>query len=46
MSKKYKKQRPLTPAWVDTLIGWLEVLAGIGTIFGAIYSLLSLLGVL
>lgn len=42
MTKKYRKQRPLTPAWLDTLIGWLEVLAAIGTVFGAIYALVSL----
>ena len=42
MTKKYRKQRQLTPAWLDTLIGWLEVLAAIGTIAGAIYALVSL----
>jgi len=42
MKKKYRKQRPHTPAWLDTLIGWLEVLAVIGTIAGAIYALVSL----
>ncbi|MBN8582953.1 MAG: hypothetical protein J0L96_19970 [Anaerolineae bacterium] len=43
MKKKYRKQRPHTPAWLDTLIGWLEVLAVIGTIAGAIYALVSLI---
>lgn len=42
MTKKYKKQRQHTPAWLDALIGWLEVLAVIGTIAGAIYALVSL----
>jgi hypothetical protein len=42
MTKKYRKQRQLTPAWLDTLIGGLEVLAAIGGIFGAIYALISL----
>lgn len=42
MTKKYGKERQRTPAWLDTLIGWLEVLAAIGGIFGAIYALISL----
>jgi hypothetical protein len=42
MTKKYRKERQLTPAWLDTLIGWLEVLAAIGTVVGAIYALVSL----
>jgi hypothetical protein len=42
MTKKYRKERQLTPAWLDTLIGWLEVLAAIGTLVGAIYALVSL----
>jgi|DewCreStandDraft_4_1066084.scaffolds.fasta_scaffold541828_2 hypothetical protein len=42
MKKKYRKQRQLTPAWLDTLIGWLEVLAVIGGIAGAIYAVVSL----
>jgi preprotein translocase subunit YajC len=42
MTKKYRKQRQLTPAWLDMLIGGLEVLAAIGGIFGAIYALISL----
>jgi hypothetical protein len=42
MTKKYRKERQLTPAWLDTLIGWLEVLAAIGAVVGAIYALVSL----
>jgi hypothetical protein len=42
MRKKYRKERQLTPAWLDTLIGWLEVLAAIGAVVGAIYALVSL----
>ncbi len=44
MTKKYGKERQLTPAWLDTLIGWLEVLAAIGTVAGAVYALVSLFG--
>jgi hypothetical protein len=42
MTRKYKKQRQHTPAWLDTLIGWLEVLAAIGTVVGAVYAVISL----
>jgi hypothetical protein len=42
MTKKYRKERQLTPGWLDTLIGWLEVLAAIGAVVGAIYALVSL----
>jgi hypothetical protein len=42
MKKKYRKQRQLTPTWLDTLIGWLEVLAVIGGIASAIYAVVSL----
>ncbi|MCC6261466.1 MAG: hypothetical protein IT311_11445 [Anaerolineales bacterium] len=42
MKRKYRKQRPLTPAWLDTLIGWLEVLAALGLVAGAVYAALSL----
>jgi hypothetical protein len=41
MTKKYKKQRPVTPGWVDTLIIWLEFIGIIGTIVGGIYSLVT-----
>jgi len=41
MSKKYKKQRPITPGWLDTLIALLEVVGFIGTIFAAIYGLVT-----
>jgi hypothetical protein len=41
MTKKYKKQRPVTPAWVDTLITWLEIVGAIGTILAGIYALIT-----
>jgi len=41
MTKKYKKQRPHTPAWLDTLIVWLEVIGLIGTLLAGIYALAS-----
>ena len=41
MSKKYKKVRPVTPGWVDTLITWLEVLGAIATVLFAIYTLVT-----
>lgn len=42
MKKRYRKQRQLTPAWLDTLIGWLEILAMLGGIASAIYAVVSL----
>jgi hypothetical protein len=42
MTRKYKKPRQHTPAWLDTLIGWLEVLAAIGAVVGAVYAVISL----
>jgi hypothetical protein len=42
MSKKYKKQRPITPPWVDTLIIWLEFIGIIATILAAIYGIAGL----
>jgi hypothetical protein len=44
MTKKYRKQRPNTPAWLDTLIVWLELLSILGTIAGGIYALITLFG--
>ncbi len=41
MTKKYKKQRSHTPAWVDTLIGALEVIGAIGTLLAGIYAVIS-----
>jgi hypothetical protein len=41
MSKKYKKQRPITPGWVDTLIVWLEIIGFIATILAAIYAIFT-----
>lgn len=41
MTKKYRKQRPITPGWVDSLIAFLEIVGFIGTIFGAIYALIT-----
>lgn len=34
-----KRNRPRTPAWVDTLIAWLEF---IGVIAGILYGIYSL----
>jgi len=42
MSKKYKKHRQITPAWVDTLIIWLEFIGIIATILAAIYGIVEL----
>lgn len=39
MTKKYRKQRPFTPGWVDTLITWLEFIGIIASILAAIYGL-------
>ena len=44
MKNKYKKQRPHTPAWLDTLILWMEVLGVLGTIAAGIYALVTMLG--
>lgn len=44
MTKKYKKQRPLTPAWLDTLILWLEFIGLIGVILAGVYSLVTWVG--
>ena len=44
MPPKYKKQRSHTPAWLDTLIVWLELLSILGTIAGGIYALITLFG--
>ncbi len=41
MTKKYKKKRVHTPAWVDTLIGLLEVIGAIGTLLAGIYALIT-----
>lgn len=41
MSKKYKKQRSITPGWVDTLIAFLEIVGAIGTILAGIYALIT-----
>ncbi|HNE04156.1 MAG TPA: hypothetical protein PKI33_13420 [Anaerolineales bacterium] len=41
MSKRYKKKRSTTPAWVDSLIVILEILGAIGTVIAGIYSLLT-----
>ena len=41
MTKKYKKYRSQTPAWLDTLIQWLEFIGLIATILAAIYSLVT-----
>lgn len=37
-----KRNRSQTPAWVDTLITWLEVIALIGTIVAGIYALVTM----
>lgn len=42
MPPKRKKDRPVTPGWVDTLIQWLEVIGVIGTILGGLYALYEL----
>jgi len=42
MTKKYRKQRPNTPAWLDTLIVWLEFIGMIGTILAGIYALVTM----
>lgn len=42
MPPNRKRNRQVTPAWVDTLILWFEVLGVIGTIFSCIYSLILL----
>jgi hypothetical protein len=41
MTKKYKKYRSPIPAWVDTLIIWLEFLGVIATIGAAVYALVT-----
>jgi membrane protein YqaA with SNARE-associated domain len=41
MTKKYKKQRPVTPGWVDVLITWLEIIGLIVTFLAGIYSLVT-----
>ncbi|MFM8424904.1 MAG: hypothetical protein ACKOBL_06985 [Chloroflexota bacterium] len=41
MSKKYKKQRPVTPGWVDSLIAGLEVIGAIATLLAGIYGLVT-----
>jgi hypothetical protein len=41
MTKKYKKQRSVTPGWVDTLITWLEFIGLIGAILAGIYGLIT-----
>ena len=41
MPPKYKKQRSRTPAWLDTLIVWLELIGFIGVILSGIYTLFT-----
>ncbi|MBL0347925.1 hypothetical protein [Candidatus Villigracilis affinis] len=41
MPPKYKKQRSHTPAWLDTLIVWLELIGFIGVILSGIYTLFT-----
>jgi hypothetical protein len=41
MMKKHKKQRPITPGWVDVLITWLEFVGILGTILAGIYGLVT-----
>ncbi|GAB4403648.1 MAG: hypothetical protein OHK003_31540 [Anaerolineales bacterium] len=41
MTKKYRKQRPITPGWVDSLITFLEIVGFVGTILAAIYGLVT-----
>lgn len=43
MTKKYKKPRPATPGWVDSLIVVLEFIGVIATILAGIYALVTLI---
>ncbi len=42
MTNKKKKYRSPIPAWVDTLILWLEIIGLIGTVLAGIYALVTL----
>ncbi len=43
MHSKRNRNRQSTPAWVDTLITWLELIGLIGTILAGIYALVTML---
>jgi hypothetical protein len=39
------RHHPHIPAWLDTLILWIEVIAVIGTIIAGVYAIVTLFGV-
>jgi hypothetical protein len=41
MPPKRQKHRQVTPAWVDTLITWLEFIGLIAVILGGLYGLVT-----
>jgi hypothetical protein len=43
MPPKRNRNRQVTPAWLDTLITWLEFLGIIATILAGIYALVTLI---
>jgi len=43
MHSKRNRNRPSTPAWLDTLIAWLEIISILGTIAAGIYALVTML---
>jgi hypothetical protein len=42
MPPKRNREHRVTPAWVDTLITWLEFIGIIGIIVSGIYALVTL----
>lgn len=41
MTRKYKKERSHTPAWLDNLIALFEIIGLIGTFLAGLYALVT-----